>query len=439
MKNKITVIGAGLAGSEAAYQLAKRGFEVDLWEMRPKKSTPAHTTAGFGELVCSNSLKSNALTNACGLLKEEMRSLDSLIIRAADKTALSCDDKSAALSVDREKFSHCITEAILNEPNINVIYDEYTDKITDNTVIATGPLASDAICNNLKELLGSDFLNFYDASAPIIDADSIDMSKCFKGSRFGEGGDDYINCPMSKAEYYAFVDALLTAQAAEVHGFEKDMVFEGCMPVEIMAARGVDTLRFGPLKNTGFERADGTRPYAVVQLRSENGDNTMYNMVGFQTHLKFPEQKRVFSMIPGLENAVFHRYGVMHRNTYIDSPRLLDGAYSLKSNSSIYVAGQISGVEGYVESAASGLTVGLMAASRAMGNEVLLPKETMIGALASYVSNPGVFDFQPMNANYGIIPKILEKMPKQEKQAKYAQRALEKIEEFKKSSYWLFN
>lgn len=434
MKNKMTVIGGGLAGCEAAWQLASRGIEVDLWEMRPQKSTPAHTTGLLGELVCSNSLKSNALTNACGLLKEEMRKLNSLIMRAADSSVLPSD---GALSVDREKFAEYITNAISALPNINLIKKEYTEQISDNTIIATGPLTSDVFCDRLHEILGSDFLNFYDASAPIIDADSIDMTKCFKGSRYGDGGEDYINCPMNKDEYYAFANALLTAQSADVHGFEKDMVFEGCMPVEVMAQRGIDTLRFGPLKPTGFESANGKRPFALVQLRSENSENTMYNMVGFQTHLKFPEQKRVFSMIPGLENANFMRYGVMHRNTYIDSPRLLDSAYSLKKNQSVYVAGQLSGVEGYVESAASGLTAGLAAASRLiLGETVFLPKDTVIGALASYVSNPGVFNFQPMNANFGIVPKILEKMSKQEK---YAQRALNSMENFIKNSHRLFN
>lgn len=433
----MTVIGGGLAGCEAAWQLAKRGIEVDLWEMRPQKTTPAHTTELFGELVCSNSLKSSELTNACGLLKEEMRKLGSLVMSAADESALP---SSGALSVDREKFAEYITKSISNEPNINLIRSEYTGEINNNTVIATGPLTSDALSERLHEMLGRDFLNFYDASAPIIDADSIDISKCIKGSRYGGGGNDYINCPMSKDEYYAFTNALLNAQTADVHGFEKDMVFEGCMPVEVMAQRGADTLRYGPLKPAGVEYADGKRPYAVVQLRSENSDNTMYNMVGFQTHLKFPEQKRVFSMIPGLENAVFMRYGVMHRNTYIDSPRLLDSAYSLKQNSSVYVAGQLSGVEGYVESAASGLTVGLISASRMLFDKnVVLPKDSVIGALASYVSNPGVFDFQPMNANFGIVPKILEKMSKQEKNEKYAQRALDSVENFIKNSQWLFN
>lgn len=438
MKNKVIIIGAGLAGSEAAWQLAKRGIDVELWEMRPKKCTPAHTTKYFGELVCSNSLKSNAVTNACGLLKEEMRRLDSLIVEAADNSSIPA---GAALAVDRDKFSRYITEKIMNCPNISVVNDEYAaETIEDNTIIATGPLTSDVLAVTLKGMLGSDFLNFYDASAPIVDADSIDYTKCFKGSRYGDGGDDYINCPMTKDEYYAFVDALLLAEKADVHGFESNMVFEGCMPVEVMAQRGVDTLRFGPLKSAGFENTDGKKPYAVVQLRTENSENTMYNMVGFQTHLKFGEQKRVFSMIPALENAVFMRYGVMHRNTYIDSPRLLDSAFSLKCNNTIYVAGQLSGVEGYVESAASGLVSGIAAASRMLySKDVFLPKETVIGALASYISNPGVFNFQPMNANFGIVPKIMEKVSKQDKASRYADRALNKIEEFKNSSYWLFN
>ena len=438
-KSKVKIIGAGLAGCEAAWQLAKRGIDVELWEMRPGKTTPAHTTDLFSELVCSNSLKSNAVTNACGLLKEEMRRLDSIIMEAADKSSIPA---GAALAVDRNLFAEYVTDKISSCKNISIVHDEYKNPyLEDYTVIAAGPLASDALCKAMKETLGGkDFLNFFDASAPIVDSESIDYTKCFKGSRYSDGGDDYINCPLTKEEYYAFVEALISAETAEVHGFEKNMVFEGCMPVEVMAQRGLDTLRFGPLKGTGFEYDDGTRPFALVQLRSENSDNTMYNMVGFQTHLKFGEQKRVFSMIPALKNAVFLRYGVMHRNTYIDSPRLLDSAYALKSNNTICVAGQLSGVEGYVESAASGLAAGLLFASRLLFDRALfLPKETVIGALASYVSNLGVINFQPMNANFGIVPKITEKMHKQDKAAKYAERALYCLEEFKHNSYWLFN
>ena len=437
-RNKVKIIGAGLAGSEAAWQLAKRGIDVELWEMRPEKTTPAHTTSYFSELVCSNSLKSNALTNACGLLKEEMRRLDSLIIEAADNSSIPA---GAALAVDRNKFAEYITDKISSCENISIVREEYTQtEIDDYTIIAGGPLASDSLCSALAGIEGGSFLNFFDASAPIVDAESIDYSKCFKGSRYSDGGDDYINCPLTKDEYYAFVEALISAETAQVHGFEQNMVFEGCMPVEVMAERGIDTLRFGPLKGSGFEFPDGTKPFALVQLRSENAQNSMYNMVGFQTHLKFGEQKRVFSMIPALENAVFLRYGVMHRNTYIDSPRMLDASYSLKKNPTICVAGQLSGVEGYVESAASGLQAGLQLASRIIENKsVLLPKETIIGALASYVSNPGVVNFQPMNANFGIVPLIRGRMPKQEKAEKYAQRSLEKLEEFKHSSYWLFN
>ena len=437
-RNKVKIIGAGLAGSEAAWQLAKRGIDVELWEMRPEKTTPAHTTSYFSELVCSNSLKSNALTNACGLLKEEMRCLDSLIIEAADNSSIPA---GAALAVDRNKFAEYITDKISSCENISIVREEYTQtEIDDYTIIAGGPLASDSLCSALAGIEGGSFLNFFDASAPIVDAESIDYSKCFKGSRYSDGGDDYINCPLTKDEYYAFVEALISAETAQVHGFEQNMVFEGCMPVEVMAERGIDTLRFGPLKGAGFEFPDGTKPFALVQLRSENAQNSMYNMVGFQTHLKFGEQKRVFSMIPALENAVFLRYGVMHRNTYIDSPRMLDASYSLKKNPTICVAGQLSGVEGYVESASSGLAAGLQLASRIIENKsVLLPKETIIGALASYVSNPGVVNFQPMNANFGIVPLITGRMPKQEKAEKYARRSLEKLEEFKHSSYWLFN
>ena len=437
-RNKVKIIGAGLAGSEAAWQLAKRGIDVELWEMRPEKTTPAHTTSYFSELVCSNSLKSNALTNACGLLKEEMRRLDSLIIEAADNSSIPA---GAALAVDRNKFAEYITDKISSCENISIVREEYTQtEIDDYTIIAGGPLASDSLCSALAGIEGGSFLNFFDASAPIVDAESIDYSKCFKGSRYSDGGDDYINCPLTKDEYYAFVEALISAETAQVHGFEQNMVFEGCMPVEVMAERGIDTLRFGPLKGAGFEFPDGTKPFALVQLRSENAQNSMYNMVGFQTHLKFGEQKRVFSMIPALENAVFLRYGVMHRNTYIDSPRMLDASYSLKKNPTVCVAGQLSGVEGYVESASSGLAAGLQLASRIIENKsVLLPKETIIGALASYVSNPGVVNFQPMNANFGIVPLITGRMPKQEKAEKYARRSLEKLEEFKHSSYWLFN
>ena len=437
-RNKVKIIGAGLAGSEAAWQLAKRGIDVELWEMRPEKTTPAHTTSYFSELVCSNSLKSNALTNACGLLKEEMRRLDSLIIEAADNSSIPA---GAALAVDRNKFAEYITDKISSCENISIVREEYTQpEIDDYTIIAGGPLASDSLCCALAGIEGGSFLNFFDASAPIVDAESIDYSKCFKGSRYSDGGDDYINCPLTKDEYYAFVEALISAETAQVHGFEQNMVFEGCMPVEVMAERGIDTLRFGPLKGSGFEFPDGTKPFALVQLRSENAQNSMYNMVGFQTHLKFGEQKRVFSMIPALENAVFLRYGVMHRNTYIDSPRMLDASYSLKKNPTVCVAGQLSGVEGYVESASSGLAAGLQLASRIIENKsVLLPKETIIGALASYVSNPGVVNFQPMNANFGIVPLITGRMPKQEKAEKYARRSLEKLEEFKHSSYWLFN
>ncbi len=435
-RNTVKIIGAGLAGSEACWQLAKRGFDVELWEMRPEKMTPAHSTGNFAELVCSNSLKSASLSNACGLLKEEMRRLDSIIMEAADATGFA---SGAALAVDREKFSAYVTERITALPNVRIVTKEYTNEVLEPyTIVAAGPLCSDKLFETLGTSLGQGFRNFFDASAPIIDADSIDRSLCFEGSRYGEGGDDYINCPMTEAEYSAFVNALLSAETAEVHGFEKNMVFEGCMPVEVMCQRGFETLRCGPLKPQGITLPNGTKPYAVVQLRAENTDKTMYNMVGFQTHLKFPEQRRVFSMIPALHDAKFLRYGVMHRNTYVDSPRLLDNCYSLKKNPTIFIAGQISGVEGYVESAASGLSAGLLFASRMLGHESKLPKETMIGALASYVSNPGVVNFQPMNANYGIIPKIFENIPKQEKGERYARRAFEKLDEFISASPWLF-
>lgn len=434
---QIRVIGGGLAGSEAAWQLAKRGFSVELWEMRPKVSTPAHETGNLGELVCSNSLKANSVTNACGLLKEEMRRLGSCIMEAADQTAIPA---GGALAVDRERFSEAITNRIANHPNITIVRKEFCpDTIEDYTIIATGPLTSDNLCSLLRRELGSDFLSFFDASAPIVDSETIDDTKCFFASRYGAGEGDYINCPMTKEEYLAFVDALTHAQVAEVHGFEKSMVFEGCMPIEVLAQRGEETLRYGPLKAAGLKLPDGSMPYAVVQLRAENAQKSMYNLVGFQTHLTFGEQKRVFRMVPALEHAEFLRYGVMHRNTYINSPRLLDASFALKKNETIFIAGQLSGVEGYVESAASGLLAGLFLAQKMItGKTDALPLETMCGALASYISNPGVTDFQPMNANFGIIPSLEGKMKKQQKYEKYAERSLEKLDQYQKEHKELF-
>ena len=424
-RNKVKIIGAGLAGSEAAWQLAKRGIDVELWEMRPEKTTPAHTTSYFSELVCSNSLKSNALTNACGLLKEEMRRLDSLIIEAADNSSIPA---GAALAVDRNKFAEYITDKISSCENISIVREEYTQtEIDDYTIIAGGPLASDSLCSALAGIEGGSFLNFFDASAPIVDAESIDYSKCFKGSRYSDGGDDYINCPLTKDEYYAFVEALISAETAQVHGFEQNMVFEGCMPVEVMAERGIDTLRFGPLKGSGFEFPDGTKPFALVQLRSENAQNSMYNMVGFQTHLKFGEQKRVFSMIPALENAVFLRYGVMHRNTYINSPTLLNKYYQMEKYPKVFFAGQITGVEGYVESASSGILAGYNMAAMLNGKDMFEPdSKTCIGALPLYISNSANTKFQPMNANFGIIDGLNERIRnKAERYNKIANRALD--------------
>ena len=428
----VRVIGGGLAGCEAAWQLAKKGISVQLWEMRPDQQTPAHETEKLGELVCSNSLKSSSLTNACGLLKEEMRRLGSLVIEAADLTAIPA---GSALAVDRNRFADHITKRIYEEEKIEVIRKEYCpDRLEEHTIIATGPLTSSALYCVLERELGSGFLSFFDASAPIVAADSIDRSKCFCASRYDAGGEDYINCPMTKEEYTAFVEALVTAETAHVHGFEKDMVFEGCMPVEVLAGRGPDTLRFGPLKAAGLRDDNGVRPYAVVQLRAENAEKTMYNLVGFQTHLTFGEQKRVYSMIPALANAEFFRYGVMHRNTYVNAPKLLDATFALRNDPTVYIAGQLSGVEGYVESAASGMMAGLFAGQRLLkGCCTPFPKETMCGALAAYISNPGVVNFQPMNANFGIIPGLDGKFKKQQRYEQYALRSLANLEQYQKT------
>ncbi len=401
---QINVIGGGLAGCEAAWQAAKAGVKVRLYEMKPLHYSPAHINSDLCELVCSNSLKGNGLDNACGLLKEEMRRMGSLVIPCADATRVPA---GGALAVDREKFAAMVTEKIKADPNIEVV-NELVEAIPRDgiTVIATGPLTHGPINDEIRRLCGGEGLHFYDAAAPVLTAESIDQSKTYFAARYGKGTPDYINCPMSRDEYSAFWNALVTAQRAELHGdVEKPNVFEGCMPVEIMAARGEETLRFGPLKPKGLpDPRTGHLPWAVLQLRRDNAEGTLYNMVGFQTNLKFGEQKRVFSMIPGLENADFVRYGVMHRNTYIDSPRLLDPDYSLREHPNIFFAGQITGVEGYVESASSGLMAGYNAAARAKGEETLvLPPSTCTGALASYITNPSIKNFQPMNANFGII------------------------------------
>ena len=404
--NHVTVIGAGLAGSECAWQLAQRGVAVTLREMKPEKKTPAHVTDYFAELCCSNSLRGAGLENAVGLLKEELRRLDSLIMRCADATAVPA---GGALAVDRDGFARMVTETIFSHPNITMIPGEVTSIPEGDVVIASGPLTSDPLADAIAEKLGGGTtLNFFDAAAPLVACDSVDMDSAYFASRYDKGTPDYINCPMTKEEYQAFWQALIAAEEAEVHGFEDKSVFEGCMPVEVMARRGEDTLRFGPLKPRGLiDPKTGKEPYAVVQLRRDNADGSIYNLVGFQTHLKWPEQRRVFTMIPALRNAQFLRYGVMHRNTYLDSPRLLDRYYRLKAEPRIAFAGQMTGVEGYVESCASGFLVGVELARHLNGQTPIdFPAETAIGALGLYVSNGSVGDFQPMNINFGIIPPL---------------------------------
>lgn len=429
MMDKVIVIGAGLAGSEAAWQIANRGVKVELFEMKPKKKTPAHVSDKFGELVCSNSLRSDELTNAVGLLKEEMRRLNSLIMYCADATRLPA---GGALAVDRELFAGMITEKINTHPNITVINDEVDCIPEGEVVIATGPLTSDALTGPISNLCqNEEFMHFYDAAAPIVTMESVDMESAYFASRYGKGSADYINCPINKEEYLAFWQELCSAEEAEIHGFDDGGVFEGCMPVEVMARRGVETLRYGPLKPVGLEDPKtGQEPYAVVQLRRDNAEGSIYNMVGFQTHLKFGEQRRVFSMIPALRNAEFVRYGVMHRNTYLDSPKLLDRYYRLKSNLRISFAGQITGVEGYVESAASGLLVGIETARRVLGqNAADFPAETAIGSLALYVSNGSVVNFQPMNVNFGIIAPLGYRVKgKRNKNEAISKRSLEIID-----------
>ena len=424
--NHVTVIGAGLAGSECAWQLAQRGVAVTLREMKPERRTPAHVTDYFAELCCSNSLRGAGLENAVGLLKEELRRLHSLIMRCADATAVPA---GGALAVDREGFARKVTEAVLSHPNITMIPGEVTSIPEGDVVIASGPLTSDPLADAIAARLGGgNTLNFFDAAAPLVSYDSVDMNSAYFASRYDKGTPDYINCPMTREEYLAFWQALTTAQEAEVHGFEDKNVFEGCMPVEVMARRGEDTLRFGPLKPRGLiDPRTGKEPYAVVQLRRDNADGSIYNLVGFQTHLKWPEQRRVFTMIPALRDAQFLRYGVMHRNTYLDSPRLLDRYYRLKSDPRIVFAGQMTGVEGYVESCASGFLAGVELARRLNGQTpVDFPAETAIGALGLYVSNGSVGDFQPMNINFGIIPPLDHRVKgKRNKNAELSRRSLD--------------
>ena len=429
----VTVIGAGLAGSECAWQLAQRGIDVTLREMKPEKRTPAHITEHFAELCCSNSLRSDQLENAVGLLKEELRRLDSLILACADATRV---EAGGALAVDRHGFAALVTEKVKSHPNITVIPGEVTEIPPEGEiVIASGPLTSDRLADKLQELLGEDTaLHFYDAAAPLVSAESVDMEKAWFGSRYDKGTADYVNCPMNEEEYDAFWQALTTAQEAEVHGFEDKKVFEGCMPVEVMARRGHDTLCYGPLKPRGLkDPRTGREPYAVVQLRRDNADGTVYNLVGFQTHLRFPEQRRVFSMIPALHDAEFLRYGVMHRNTFLNSPRLLDRYYRLKAQPRISFAGQMTGVEGYVESAASGFLVGVETARRLRGMAPIdFPQETAIGALGLYISNQSVTAFQPMNINFGIMPPLDHRVKgKRNKNAELSQRSLTIVEELK--------
>ena len=423
---KATVIGAGLAGCEAAWQLASRGIAVTLVEMKPERFTPAHHSAGFAELVCSNSLRSDQLTNAVGLLKEEMRQLGSLIMKAADATRVPA---GGALAVDREAFSQYVTEAMENHPLITIERREVTRLPEENAVIATGPLTSDALAEEIANLPGLSTLNFYDAAAPIVSGESLDMSKVFRAGRYGRG-DDYLNCPMNREEYSAFYEALLTAEKAEVHGFDGKQVFEGCMPIEVMASRGEMVMAFGPMKPVGLvDPRTGREPYAAVQLRAENAEGTMYNLVGFQTRLKWGEQKRVFSMIPGLENAEFLRYGVMHRNTFLHSPGFLDANYQMIARPGVYFAGQMTGVEGYVESASSGMVAGISLARQMLGlAPVDFTQLTAIGALAHHVAH-AAGDFQPMNANFGLIAAFPKKIRnKQERYGQIAARALNVIE-----------
>ena len=432
MNNKATIIGAGLAGCEAAYQLAKRGIYVELFDMKPVKKSPAHCSDDFAELVCSNSLRSDSLSNAVGLLKEEMRRLDSVIMQCADKNKVPA---GSALAVDRKSFSNSVTEIIKKHPYITFISKEIT-KIpeTENIIIATGPLTSDDLSESIGQFLGNKYLHFFDAAAPIVTKESIDMETAFFASRYDKGTPDYINCPMTEEQYRNFHQALTNAECVQLHGFENKNVFEGCMPVEVMAKRGPDTLLYGPLKPVGIiDKRTGKKSFAVVQLRKDNFAGTLYNIVGFQTHLKFSEQKRVFSMIPGLQNAEFIRYGVMHRNTFIDSPKSLTKFYSCKQRNDLFFAGQMTGVEGYVESASSGLVAGINLA-RIMHNKqpIDFTKATATGALANYISEDSCSNFQPMNVNFDIIePLEIRIKSKVERYEAISARALEKINEIK--------
>ncbi|MED3624239.1 FADH(2)-oxidizing methylenetetrahydrofolate--tRNA-(uracil(54)-C(5))-methyltransferase TrmFO [Neobacillus thermocopriae] len=428
----ITVVGAGLAGSEAAWQIAKRGIKVHLYEMRPVKQTPAHHTDKFAELVCSNSLRANTLTNAVGVLKEEMRKLDSVIIHAADSCSVPA---GGALAVDRHEFAAKVTDMVKKHENVTVFHEEITEIPEGPTIIATGPLTSPGLSAKLKELTGEEYLYFYDAAAPIIEKDSINMDKVYLKSRYDKGEAAYLNCPMTEEEFNRFYDALLAAETVPLKEFEKEIFFEGCMPIEVMAARGKKTMLFGPLKPVGLEDPKtGKRPYAVVQLRQDDAAGTLYNIVGFQTHLKWGPQKEVIRLIPGLENAEIVRYGVMHRNTFINSPKVLEPTYQFKKRKDLFFAGQMTGVEGYVESAASGLIAGINASRLVQGLEPLIfPAETAIGSMAKYITSANPDNFQPMNANFGLFPELPVKIKgKQERNLQHANRALETIQNFVK-------
>ena len=429
--NHVKVIGAGLAGSEAAWQLAQRGIQVELIEMKPLKKTPAHRSDDFGELVCSNSLRGDRLENAVGLLKEELRRLDSLIIQCADATRV---EAGGCLAVDRHGFAAMVTEKIKNHPNITVVAREVTEVPEGPVIIATGPLTSDAMSEAIGKYFGQDYLHFFDAAAPLVTAESVDMNEAWWQSRYDRGTPDYVNCAMDKDQYEAFIKELVSAEEAPVHGFEDKNVFEGCMPVEVMARRGFDTLRYGPLKPVGLrDPKTGKEPYAVVQLRQDNAAKTVYNLVGFQTHLKFGEQKRVFSMIPALRNAEFVRWGVMHQNTFLQSPKLLDRYYADRRNPLVAFAGQMTGVEGYVESAASGFLAAVAMAAKIQGREVPdFPRTTAIGALGLYISDESIENFQPMNINFSIIAPLEQRIRKKaEKNLAIANRSLAVIDEMK--------
>lgn len=434
----VNVIGLGLAGVEATYQLAKRGILVDAYEMKPTKFSPAHESPNFAEIVCSNSFKSDDPSTASGCLKAEMREFDSFVLRCAEKSKVPA---GSALAVDRDKFSELVTEEIKKLKGVTIHNEEVTKiDLTKPTIIATGPLTSDDLSKELQKLLGEDNLHFYDASAPIIDGETIDKTKSFTAGRYGKGESDYINLPMNKEEYYAFIDALVNAERTEMHSFEKKEIFEGCMPVEVMASRGVDTLRFGPLRPVGLRLEDGTKPFAVVQLRKESTENELYNLVGFQTNLKWGEQKRVFSMIPALKDADFIKYGVMHRNSFICAPKHLNHDFSLKSSPNIYIAGQLSGVEGYMESTASGMIAGISLALKINGQTLEnLPKTTIIGAITNYLVTAEPNGFQPMNANFGILPPLAERIKdKALKKLEYSKRALSDLKQYKENNNVIF-